>query len=185
GAAAPASAWAESSSLPLDQLPFSVGKVATMFAPATMISAYAAASGANIELLPLPNTAGGEEKYDYFKPGQYWTMSSQSKHPAEAAALIDFLLNDPEAAAVLGSERGLPASSNTLDAIRADLTPDEIQAVDYSESRIPFLGDAPEIIPNGASDIEAVLLRYLQEVLFERQTPAQAAEGFAAEIQKS
>ena len=37
--------------------------------------------------------------------------------------------------------------------------------------------------PNGASDIEAILKRHTEEVLFERQTPQQAAAGFIKELQ--
>ncbi|MFB7250075.1 ABC transporter substrate-binding protein [Microbacterium sp. NPDC056234] len=185
GASAPASAWAESSSLALDQTPFAVGTVASSFITATQVSAFTQASGANLELLPIPTTEDGVDDYDYFKAGMYWSVSSQSKHPAEAALLIDFFLNDPEAVKIIGSERGLPAISTTLDVIGDDLTPEEIKAVDYSDSRLPFLGEAPAIVPNGASDVDAVLLRYMQDVLFENKTPADAATGFIADMQKS
>jgi multiple sugar transport system substrate-binding protein len=185
GASAPASVWSESTSVALDQQPFSVGRAATSFVTATQISAFAQASGANLELVPIPQTEGGVEDFDYFKAGMYWSISSQSEHPAEAALLIDFFLNDPEAVEIIGTERGIPAVTSTLEVIEGDLTPEEVKAVEYSDSRIPFLGEAPAIVPNGASDIDAVLLRYLADVLFERQTSAQAAEGFIADVQKS
>ncbi|WP_460796591.1 ABC transporter substrate-binding protein [Microbacterium sp. GXF0217] len=185
GASAPASAWVESTSLALDQLPLSVGTVASSFITATQVSAYTQASGANLELVPIPMTDGGVEDYDYFKAGMYWSVSSQSKHPAEAALLIDFFLNDPDAVKIIGSERGLPAISTTLEVIGDDLTPEEVKAVDFSESRLPFLGEAPAIVPNGASDIDAVLLRYMQDVLFSSKTPQDAATGFIADVQKS
>lgn len=185
GASAPASVWSETSSLPLDQLPFSVGTAASLFAPATLISAYAKASGANIELVPMPNHPDGDPEFDYFKPGMYWSVSSQSRHPAEAAALIDFFLNDPEATKILGSERGLPASATNLELIKPDLTPEEKKAVAYSESRIPLLGPAPAAPPLGTSDIDAVFTRYLQEVLFTRMTPEAAASGFIHDVQAS
>jgi multiple sugar transport system substrate-binding protein len=185
GASAPASAWSEATSLALDQTPFAVGTVASSFITATQISAFTQASGANLELLPIPTVEGGVEDYDYFKAGMYWSVSSQSEHPAEAALLIDFFLNDPEAVKIIGSERGLPAISTTLDVIGDDLTPEETKAVEYSDSRVPFLGEAPAIVPNGASDVDAVLLRYMQDVLFERTSPADAATGFIADVQKS
>ena len=185
GASAPASAWAESTSLALDQTPLAVGSVASSFITATQVSAFAQASGANLELVPIPTTEGGVEDFDYFKAGMYWSVSSQSKHPAESALLIDFFLNDPEAVKIIGSERGLPALSTTLDVIGDDLTPEEVKAVDFSESRTPFLGEAPAIVPNGASDVDAVLLRYMQDVLFENKTPQEAATGFIADVQKS
>lgn len=185
GAAAPASVWSETSSLPLDQQPFSVGASASLFAPATLISAYSQASGANIELVPMPNHPDGDPKFDYFKPGMYWSVSSRSEHPAEAAALIDFFLHDPEATKILGSERGLPANAASLELIKPGLTPEEAKAVAFSESRIPLLGRAPVPGPLGTSDLDAVFTRYLQEVLFTRTTPEDAASGFITDVQAS
>ena len=45
----------------------------------------------------------------YFKPGMYYSILATSEHPVESAMLIDYLLNDPEAAEILLSDRGLPA----------------------------------------------------------------------------
>lgn len=185
GASAPASSWAEASSLALDQGPFAVGTAASSFITATQISAYAQASGAALELVPVPTTGDGVDDFDYFKAGMYWSVSSQSAHPAEAALLIDFFLNDPEAVKIIGSERGLPAISSALDVIGDDLTPEEVKAVEFSETRMPFLGEAPAIVPNGASDVDAVLLRHMQEVLFENATPEEAATAFITDVQTS
>ncbi|TQK20730.1 carbohydrate ABC transporter substrate-binding protein (CUT1 family) [Microbacterium sp. SLBN-154] len=185
GASAPASVWAESAGLPLDQTPMAVGAVASFPNTATLVSAYSGASGANIELLPLPRTEDGVEDFEYSKPGMYWSISSQSEHPAEAAALVDFFINNEEAAEVLGAERGLPATTNALDAIFDQLSPEEQSVVSYSESREPFIGSAPDIVPNGASNIQDVLQRYQQEVLFGQTSPDDAAAAMIAELQQA
>ncbi|MBO3662673.1 ABC transporter substrate-binding protein [Microbacterium stercoris] len=185
GAAPSASYMAEQASLPIDQSDFSVGKATTVFTSSTLVTAYAAASGANLELVPIPTLDGDKEKYDYFKPGMYWSASSKSEHPAEAALLIDFLVNDPEAGAIIGTERGIPANSDVIDALGDSLTAEEQKTVAFAESRRPKLGDAPAIVPNGASDVQTILLRYQQEVNFERQTPIAAAEAMIAEITAS
>jgi multiple sugar transport system substrate-binding protein len=185
GAAPSASTTAETISLPLDQTLFTTGKTAAIFTPSTMITAYAAASRAELELVPLPTPDEDTAKYDYYKPGMYWSVSSKSEHPAEAALLVDFLVNDPEAAKIIGTERGIPANATTLESLGEDLTAEERKAADFAEQREPHLGDAPAIVPNGASDIETILLRYLQDVMFERQTPLDAANALIAEVQSS
>lgn len=185
GASAPASVWAEGAGLPLDQSPMGVGTVATFPNTATTIAAYKDASGANIALVPLPRSEGGVDEFEYIKPGMYWSISSQSEHPAEAAALVDFFLNNEEAAKILGAERGLPANAGSLEAISDQLSPEEQLVVEYTESREPFLGDAPDIVPNGASNVQEVLQRYQQEVLFGQKTPAEAAEALIDELQRS
>ncbi|PZR54833.1 sugar ABC transporter substrate-binding protein [Xylanimonas oleitrophica] len=185
GAAPPASVTAETITLPLDQQDFSIGKAASVFTSSTLITAYAAASGANIELVPLPTPDQDTTPYDYFKPGMYWSVSSKAKHPAEAALLIDFLVNDPEAGRILGTERGIPANPDVVEALADELTAEEQKTVDFAAQRTPKLGDAPAIVPNGASDIQTILLRYQQDVIFERQTPLEAANALIAEIQRS
>lgn len=185
GAAPSASTTAETINLPLEQSLFATGKTAATFTPSTMITAFAAASEAELELVPLPTPDEDTAKYDYYKPGMYWSVSSKSEHPAEAALLVDFLVNDPEAAKIIGTERGIPANAKTLESLGEDLTAEERKAADFAEQREPHLGDAPAIVPNGASDIETILLRYLQDVMFERQTPLEAANALIAEVQSS
>ncbi|WP_028517388.1 ABC transporter substrate-binding protein [Ruminococcus flavefaciens] len=44
------------------------------------------------------------------KPSLLYAISKNTKHPDEAAAFINFLLNDEECAEILGTTRGIPAS---------------------------------------------------------------------------
>lgn len=44
------------------------------------------------------------------KPSLLYAVSKNTKHPDEAAAFINFLLNDEECADILGTTRGIPAS---------------------------------------------------------------------------
>lgn len=115
----------------------------------------------------------------------YWSVSSQSANPEAAAAFVDFMVNSEEAGDILGTERGIPASAVIRDAIADSLTEDETKAVEFVARVEENLGDAPDITPNGASDLDNLILRYLQEVLFETQTPEAAAEAFIAELQNA
>lgn len=181
GAAPSATLLSERINLPTDQLDFTLGKGATLFVPSTMITPHAnAMNGANLALLELPRPAGTEAGWEYLKPGMYWSVSSRSAHPAEAALLVNFLVNDPDAAKILGVERGIPANSGALDAIRDSLTAPELKAVDFAQSL--ELGEAPSIVPTGASEIQSVLQRYSLEVVLEQKTPIEAAEALIAEI---
>jgi len=182
GAAPSASHLAETASLAIGQDDFSTGKLAMLFSQTTQITAYAQASGANIQIVPLPSFDANATKYQYFKMGMYWSVSAQSKHPQEAAALINFMVNDPTAAAMLGTERGIPANPQMLTAISSTLTQNEQQAVTYTNSLIPQLGPAPTITPNGASDLDNIIARYEQQVLAGQQSPTDAATAMIAEI---
>jgi multiple sugar transport system substrate-binding protein len=186
GAAPSASKLAEQAGVPLDQTYLSTGEVAMIFQSVTMISAFTTASGgANLVAVNLPTEDANDEPFAYLKPGMYWSVSARSAHPAEAALLVDFLVNDPEAGALLGTERGIPANPVVRDSLTGDLGPDETKAFDYVTALEPLLGDAPEIVPNGASEIDASIARYVDEVLFLNRTPAEAADALIAEIQSS
>lgn len=49
------------------------------------------------------------------KPTMMFSISKNSKHKKEAAMLLNFLMNDPEAVKILGDSRGIPASKVAAD----------------------------------------------------------------------
>ena len=58
----------------------------------------------------------GEYQGGYSKVSMAWAINAKTEHPKEAAMLVEFLLNDPEAAEIVGSERGIPVSKAALSA---------------------------------------------------------------------
>lgn len=58
----------------------------------------------------------GDNQGGYSKVSMGWAISANTKHPNEAALLVNFLLNDPKAAEILKDERGIPVSKAALDA---------------------------------------------------------------------
>jgi len=53
---------------------------------------------------------GAHEAGIYFKTAQLFALAKSTRHPHEAALLVNFLLNDPQAVNALGLERGIPLS---------------------------------------------------------------------------
>lgn len=56
----------------------------------------------------------GEYKGGFTKVSLAWAINGSTAHPKEAAMLLDFLMNDPEAAKILNSQRGIPVSAAAL-----------------------------------------------------------------------
>jgi multiple sugar transport system substrate-binding protein len=102
----------------------------------------AAGEGRNFILVPMPRPEGGASA-NYLKPSQFFSLTSQAKHPQEAAMFIDFITNDIEANKVLMAERGVPISSEVRAALEPLLnTPqklmfDYITSIESSASPIP------------------------------------------------
>ncbi|GGK77287.1 ABC transporter substrate-binding protein [Mangrovihabitans endophyticus] len=147
----------------------------------TQLPSLAEASGQELRLLRQPGESRAPSPGAYLKPSMFWSISARSAHPAEAALFVDFLANSTQAGDVLLTDRGVPANTAVRAAVLPKLSGADKAAADYLEAI--QVGPAPRVTPNGASDIEAILKRHTEEVLFARRTPAQAAAGFIKELQ--
>jgi multiple sugar transport system substrate-binding protein len=148
----------------------------------TQLTALTAASGGKLKLLRLPGEAQAKAPAAYYKPSMFWSVSSRSKHPAEAAAFVSFLANNEEAAKVLLTERGVPANPKVRTAINDKLKETDKAAAEFLD-KLP-VSDPPRVTPNGGSTIEAILKRHTENVLFGRAAPADTATAFIKELQK-
>lgn len=177
--------WSENTAAAMNDSDFGKGRQAMMITQATMITPYAQAAGTdNMTLVPMPQVEPGA-KTMYLKPGMYWTISSQSQHPAEAAMLVDYLLNDRSAGEILGTERGIPANNDIRRSLADEATGTDRKALDFVDKIQPTLGDSPAITPNGASELDKTIVRYQQDVVFGKRKALDAAKAMIAELQES
>lgn len=179
GASIGASTMVEDQTAGITAGSFATRKAAMTAAYNTQITALQQATGGTLRLLQLPHV--GSTRANFLKPSMYWAVSSQSKHPAEAAEFVNFLANDQAAADILKTERGIPANKKLLRHLQSGLSGTDKAAVDYMNAVTP--GDAPVVTPNGGSGIEPMLQRYSQEVYFKRTSPEDAAKAFIKELQ--
>lgn len=63
-----------------------------------------------LEAGPMLADDSGNDSGWMIKPSLMYAVSRNTEHPDEAAAFMDFLLNDGDAAEILGTTRGIPAS---------------------------------------------------------------------------
>lgn len=139
--------------------------------------------GRAMALAPFP--ADSAELGQYAKPSMLISIARRSEHPQEAARLIDFLLNDPEAGKVLGLSRGMPVNAQIRDAVGATLTGPPKVAYDFEAAILPKLKDAPPPPPKGSGEVKAAFQRVYDDVAFERMSPAEAADKFVQEAQQA
>lgn len=117
-------------------------------------------------------------------PGQYLrtamnlVVSSQSKHPEEAAKLVDFLVNDPEANAILGTERGIPANGGVVDAATAGVSDSVAKAIVIIESVRASGSPAPVPAPVGSGTVNNLFAEFAEQVAFGRLSSQEAAAQF-------
>ena len=79
----------------------------------------AAPEGTEIGITTWPSA--DPEKSDYLKPSQFFAISADSKNPAEAAKILNYITNSVDCNNVLLAERGIPLSSDVAEAISSNL----------------------------------------------------------------
>lgn len=75
---------------------------------------------AKLELGSYPMLPGATDAGLFFKPAQMFSISKTTKHPKEAAMLINFLLNEKVGVEALGLERGVPLSKAAVTQLTTD-----------------------------------------------------------------
>jgi multiple sugar transport system substrate-binding protein len=134
-------------------------------------------------LAPYPKLGATGKGGLYIKPTMFWSISSQSKKPDEAAKLIDFLLRDPEGTATLGVERGIPASAAVRDKLDQTLDAGSKVMAEYIADLGDLAGELPPANPPGGGEVTDALLKASQEVAFGTKTAAQSATDYVAAAQ--
>jgi multiple sugar transport system substrate-binding protein len=139
--------------------------------------------GREFKLSPFPSDTG--KIGQYAKPAMMFSIAQQSSKKEAGAKLINFLINDPEAGAILGMSRGLPANAAVREAVGGKLTGPPLVGFQYEQAVGPKLEPAPPPPPKGAGTVKSTFQRVYDDVIFERSSPAEAAEKFMTEAQKA
>ncbi|WP_405855909.1 extracellular solute-binding protein [Streptomyces sp. NBC_01515] len=96
-------------------------------------------------------------------------------HKAEAALLIDFLLNDPDAAKILGQVRGLPSNTQNLAALAPTLTGGDKAVYQFLTSIQSKLSPSPAPPPSGSDEDKLDFTSIYQDIIFGKKSLKSAA----------
>ena len=122
---------------------------------------------------PVPDDA--VDSGVYAAPTMLLAISRGSQHKEEAAAFIDFLINDPEASLIISDSCGMPANSRNRVQDSSDLVyPMVIAALEDS---------ADELYPSETGDeLLEVISEYIHIIGFGILSPLEAAHDMMARI---
>ena len=158
------------------------GTIASQIIPINNFKAFNEAAGGNVVLLRMPGETNGERRGYSADPSMLWSIAADSKHPEEAAKLLNFLTNDVDGAKETLTQRGVPINSDVAEAITSELDESDTAFVDMMMS-IQEDDLAPAYVyPQGAVVVADTLKQMATEVEFGRMSPADAAKNF---IEKS
>ncbi len=151
----------------------------------SQLTALADSSGAPLRIMRVPTPDGGADGSAYYKTSMFWSVSSRTEHPAEAALFLDFLANSETAGDIMLTERGVPANEKIREHIKPKLSPNDVSVVEFLDDLADGIGEVEPVTPAGASAMEGLLSPFTEQVLFGQATPAQAAEGFVAALKSA
>ena len=154
------------------------GKAATTPINSNELVAYQGISADPLALVSYPRIAADVGGGHYRKPSQFFAVSGNSAAPEKAAAFISFFATNPDAANILGVERGIPCSAAVRDIIAPTLNEESRKALDYVASLGDLLGALPPSPPPAAGEVAKALGDVSQEIAFGVTAPADGARSF-------
>jgi multiple sugar transport system substrate-binding protein len=175
----------ENTTRALDASPFATNTAAFHLQFHTQIAAFVAASGSDLQLLRLPAQKSGESPRMVNKASMYWSLPARGEHSEEAAKLVSFLMTDPAAVKILKVERGVPAIPAVQSQIEPELDATGKMSLAFAQDLQDEVVPPPQVTPQNASGYGAEVTRIGTDVLFERKSPAEAAQELLAVIEES
>jgi len=169
------------SGIPMEQYPIVTGRAPFQVLTSNAFTGLENLANRPLQMAPVPGDASGQE-VAFVTPSMYWSVYGKSKHPKEAAMLIDFIINDPEAGKILAADRGVPVSSEIRELLKPTLSEADQKQFQYIDEVAKVSTPVDIIEPKGAGEVRALLGSTAQELHFKKKTTEQAAKEF---IQKA
>jgi multiple sugar transport system substrate-binding protein len=185
GATPPPSVSVEAEAGGIDTALLSTNRAAIGFWWTNELSALSANAGRELQLMRFPGESDQQQAGMYYKPAMYWSIGANTEHPEEAARFVDFLVNAPEAAELLLSDRGLPVNTQLRGQIVDRLEPLDQQVAAFLEEIGPGLQVSPPVPPPGAGEVQQIIQQLHEQVLFDQLTVEQAADQFMEQVRSA
>lgn len=147
---------------------FGTRQAALSFGYSNQLASYTAALGDDEVTMVLPPTDTDNPGVAVL-PSQFWSINANTEHPEATAMLLDFLLNDNEAAELILANRGLQFNPEVLAHIEPLLDPHSAIAAVYLQDVLESGVVAPPQ-PAGGAEMNSLSQRMESDILFGNRT---------------
>lgn len=151
------------------------------FGHSNQLTAFSGLSKFEVGLHMFP---GGDKQGQYYKPSQLFTVSAKSKAKDATVDVVNALLNVPDVAILLGSERGVPAKPAVKDALTPKASETDKRVFEYIDFLADKVGPTPAPPPKGSTDIGTALSDAGELIAFGKTPVDQAVEKFFGEAER-
>ncbi|MFX3633574.1 MAG: ABC transporter substrate-binding protein [Candidatus Pristimantibacillus sp.] len=155
------------------------GKAAMNLIPSNQLSAYQGLTTDKLSMVQLPRGTKGTGVV--FESSQGMSGYAKTEHPKEVAMLINFFINDPEAAKILGNNRGVPVTSANRELLINEANDVDKIVYDYTGRVSEATKTEPFTVsynPPGNAEFSKLGKTTVQEIGFGRKTVEQAVKNF-------
>lgn len=142
----------------------------------SLIPVYQQVENFNLGVGPLPLMEGYKDPGTFTGSTLVYVMNNRTEHPEESAKFLNWLVNDPEAIKILGTTRGVPATTVGQDVLtEADLVDPLVrEALDHA------LANSSKVLPDNAisqnQELTTIFTDIIDMVGFGEVTPEEGAE---------
>ncbi|NDK32118.1 ABC transporter substrate-binding protein [Nesterenkonia haasae] len=160
------------------------GRVALAPMWTSSLAGISESAGVDMELLRFPSKTGqAEDNGLWYKSSMFLSGAASTDHPEEVQLFIDYVVNDLDAALLGLTDRGLPSNQEAREAVLEAIDEQDLKSAEFIEEIEDELA-GPEPVPAlGFSEIQNLMLRYEDELYFERMGPDEAASSAMAEME--
>jgi multiple sugar transport system substrate-binding protein len=142
--------------------------------------AYATAAKRTLTLINLPINKDAKKMGLYNKPGQFLSVSANTKYKTASMKFVNFFENTTDANYILLGERGVPTNSKVAEAVKAKVDTNTAVQFEYvnlmNSKKLVSPVDPPN--PSSATQIGTLEKGFYDKVAYQKESPAQAAADF-------
>ena len=180
GAAAPADMTAAAQGL-AESSPIVLGQAPIDFDTAGQFVNYQGLQPHPLGLRMYPAGPEGSEPGQFIRPALFVSAAISTEYPTESAELINFLLNDVEAAAILRTARGIPASPPVRELLLAESGDVERKMFEFIDQVSATATQTNVLTPPGGISVTEMLTQANLSIGFGEESIEEAVDRVMAE----
>ncbi|MBT1176646.1 ABC transporter substrate-binding protein [Bifidobacterium callimiconis] len=169
-----------------EQQPISQDKAGISLISMNQLGQFEQAAGHELKPVMWPGETQAKERGGWTKQGTFVSINANTEHKAAAAKLVNFLVNNEEAAKIMGLDRGVPANPDMAKAIESQLSDSDKRFSDWvTKLQKVNTQEYTNMNAGAATVITEAYGRAHESVMFGKATPLDAAKSFKSELQQA
>ena len=158
------------------------GKAPNFFIYPNVLSSFASLTKSELAVTTMPMPSASKSGH-FIRASNWVSVYGKSEHPADAVNLLNFMLNDKDAATVLAAEFGAPPNTELRKSIT--YTAVDQKFIDYvnlvAKSYSQPVPSLAEEFPNGSPQVQTTFVTISQSIATGKETVSSGTDKFLSQ----